>query len=221
MSEDIRLLLVDDEWLVRAGLRTMLTGQPDISIVGEAADGSTIADLVRETGANLILMDVRMPRVNGLAATEVVRALPDPPHVVMLTTFDNDNLILRALRSGATGYLLKDTPPPELIAALRKVIAGEPIFSPTVLRNLVRRFSEPSESRAPAAQLQKLTAQEQRVATAVARGLANAEIASELLVSVATVKTHLSHIFEKLQVSNRVQVALLLHDIHGEKSPER
>jgi len=214
VGEEIRLLIVDDEWLVRAGLRTMLTGQPDLTIVGEAADGTDLAELVTETAANLVLMDIRMPRVNGLAATEALRALPDPPHVIVLTTFDSDNLILRSLRAGASGFLLKETPPAELISALRKVIAGEPILSPTVLKKLILRFTDPAQHRTPAPELQRLTAGERRVGIAVARGLSNAEIAQELFVSVATVKTHISHILEKLNVDNRVHIALLLHDAH-------
>ena len=221
MREEIRLLIVDDEWLVRAGLRTMLTGQPDITIVGEAGDGTGLADLVIETAANLVLMDIRMPRVNGLAATEALRALPDPPHVIVLTTFDSDNLILRSLRAGASGFLLKDTPPADLIEALRKVAAGEPILSPTVLKKLILRFTEPGQHRTPAAEIQRLTVGERRVGTAVARGLSNAEIAQELFVSVATVKTHISHILEKLNVDNRVHIALLLHDAVFEEPLQR
>lgn len=217
MSDDIRLLLVDDEWLVRAGIRTMLTGQPGISIVGEAGDGAALVALVESTDANLVLMDIRMPRVNGLVATEELRGMPSPPAVIMLTTFENDALILRALRAGASGYLMKDTPPADLIAALHKVVRGEPIVSPAIMRKLIRRFTEPSESRSPAAHLDKLTAQEQRVATAVARGLSNAAIASELVVSLPTVKSHISSILGKLQVSNRVQLALLLHPASTEK----
>lgn len=210
----IRLLLIDDEWLIRAGLRTMLTGQPDITIVGEAADGAGVAELVRRTGATVVLMDIRMPKVNGLDATTVLRALPDPPHVIMLTTFSTDDLVLRSLRAGASGFLLKDTPPRDLIAALRKVAAGEPILSPAITRKLIQRYTEPdSRSSRGAEQFGQLTAGEQRVAVAAARGMSNAEIAAELHVSVATVKTHISHILDKLGFNNRVQIALLVHDV--------
>ncbi|OZG25851.1 DNA-binding response regulator [Williamsia sp. 1138] len=213
VTSDIRLLLVDDEWLVRAGLRTMLTGQPDIDIVGEASDGSAVREKVAETGANLVLMDIRMPKVNGLVATEALRALPDPPHVVMLTTFDTDDLVLRSLQAGASGFLLKDTPPADLIAALRKVVAGEPILSPAITRKLIVRFTEPGERESKADnQFAQLTPGEQRVAVAVARGGSNAAIAEELFVSVATVKSHISHILDKLGFNNRVQIALLVHD---------
>jgi DNA-binding NarL/FixJ family response regulator len=209
----IRLLLVDDEWLVRAGLRTMLSGQPDITIVGEAADGSAVTTLARETDANVVLMDIRMPKVNGLEATEALRATAGPPHVIMLTTFDTDDLILRSLRAGASGFLLKDTPPADLITSLRKVVAGEPILSPAITRKLITRLTEPGDrgSRAAAA-FEQLTAGEQRVAIAVARGMSNSAIADDLFVSIATVKSHISHILDKLSFNNRVQIALLVHD---------
>lgn len=213
VGEQIRLLLVDDEWLVRAGLRTMLTGQPDITVVGEASDGSAVGEQVRETGANVVLMDIRMPKVNGLEATEALRALPDPPQVVMLTTFDTDELVLRSLQAGASGFLLKDTPPADLIAALRKVITGEPFLSPAITRKLIVRFTEPGSRNIKAdSQFNQLTPGEQRVAIAVARGMSNSAIAEDLFVTVATVKSHISHILDKLGFNNRVQIALLVHD---------
>lgn len=209
----IRLLLVDDEWLVRAGLRTMLSGQPDIDIVGEAADGSTVSALAQQTGANVVLMDIRMPKVNGLEATIALRSMSEPPQVIMLTTFDTDDLVLRSLQAGASGFLLKDTPPADLIASLRKVVAGEPILSPSITRKLIVRFTDPGDRRTKATeQFDLLTAGEQRVAIAVARGMSNAAIAEELFVSIATVKSHISHILEKLTFNNRVQIALLVHD---------
>ncbi|ORM27757.1 response regulator transcription factor [Williamsia sp. 1135] len=220
VTTEIRLLLVDDEWLVRAGLRTMLTGQPDIDIVGEASDGSAVREKVAETGANLVLMDIRMPKVNGLVATEALRALPDPPHVVMLTTFDTDDLVLRSLQAGASGFLLKDTPPADLIAALRKVVAGEPILSPAITRKLIVRFTEPGERKSKAdTQFDQLTPGEQRVAVAVAQGNSNSAIAEDLFVSVATVKSHISHILDKLGFNNRVQIALLVHDARPGEVP--
>jgi DNA-binding NarL/FixJ family response regulator len=211
----IRVVLVDDEWLVRAGIRTMIGGEPDIEVVGEAADGTGVVDLVRETGADVVLMDLRMPQVNGIDATAALRELSDPPHVVVLTTFDADDLVVRALRAGATGFLVKDTPPADLVAAIRAVAAGDPILSPTVTRRLIDRVTGPErDERATAArrQLDALTAGELRVATALARGLSNADIAHELFVTVATVKSHISHILEKLQLTNRVQIALVVHD---------
>ncbi|WP_156377860.1 response regulator [Williamsia sp. Leaf354] len=215
MPEAIRLLLVDDEWLVRAGLRTMLSGDPDIEIVGEAADGDGIAELVAETGATVVLMDIRMPGVNGLTAAERLSALPSPPHVVMLTTFDADDLVVAALRAGADGFLLKDTPPADLVAALHAVVAGDPILSPQVTRRLIEQVTEPdrdARSATATRQIAELTPGEQRVAVAVAQGLSNADIARELFVTVATVKSHISHILDKLALTNRVQIALLVHD---------
>ncbi|WP_328855987.1 response regulator transcription factor [Williamsia herbipolensis] len=215
MPEAIRLLLVDDEWLVRAGLRTMLSGDPDIEIVGEAADGDGIAELVAKTGATVVLMDIRMPGVNGLTAAERLCALPSPPHVVMLTTFDADDLVVAALRAGASGFLLKDTPPADLVAALHAVVAGDPILSPQVTRRLIEQVTEPdrdARSATATRQIADLTPGEQRVAVAVAQGLSNADIARELFVTVATVKSHISHILDKLALTNRVQIALLVHD---------
>ncbi|MBT0567537.1 response regulator transcription factor [Williamsia sp. CHRR-6] len=198
----------------------MLSGEPDIEIVGEAADGAAVVDLVTATAPDVILMDIRMPGMNGLEATESVRALPDPPHVVILTTFDADDLVMRALRAGASGFLLKDTPPPRLVAALHSVAAGDPILSPSVTRQLITQVTDPERddrgARACAA-LETLTPSEQRVAEAVAQGLSNADIARELFVTVATVKSHISHILDKLQMNNRVQIALLVHDAMPDK----
>ncbi|WP_299569896.1 response regulator transcription factor [uncultured Williamsia sp.] len=211
----IRVLLVDDEWLVRAGIRTMIGGEPDIEVVGEAADGAGVVDLVLETNADVVLMDLRMPQVNGIDATLAIRDLPDPPHVVVLTTFDADDLVVRALRAGASGFLVKDTPPGDLVAAIRAVHAGDPILSPAVTRRLIDRVTGPErDDRTSAArgQLKKLTAGELRVATALAQGLSNADIARELFVTVATVKSHISHILDKLNLTNRVQIALVVHD---------
>lgn len=211
----IRLLLVDDEWLVRAALRTMLGGEPDIEIVGEAADGSEVVAAVRDHDVDVVLMDLRMPRVNGIDATIALRAVPDPPHVVVLTTFDTDDLVVRALRAGASGFLVKDTPPADLIAAIRAVVAGDPILSPAVTRRLIDRVTgSERDDRAVTArrQLDLLTAGEVRVAAALAQGMSNADIARELFVTVATVKSHISHILEKLDLSNRVQIALVVHD---------
>ena len=211
----IRVLLVDDEWLVRAGIRTMIGGEPDIEVVGEAADGAGVADLVGETRAGVVLMDLRMPQVNGIDATVAIRDLPDPPHVVVLTTFDADDLVVRALRAGASGFLVKDTPPGDLVSAIRAVHAGDPILSPAVTRRLIERVTGPErDDRTSAARLQlgELTAGELRVATALAQGLSNADIARELYVTVATVKSHISHILDKLHLTNRVQIALVVHD---------
>ncbi|MFC7840029.1 response regulator [Streptomyces sp. NPDC057382] len=211
----IRLLLVDDDPLVRAGLSFMLGGADDVEIVGEAADGAEVEALVDRTRPDVVLMDIRMPAVDGLTATERLRARPDAPQVVVLTTFHADEQVLRALRAGAAGFVLKDTPPSEILAAVRRVAAGDPVLSPTVTRQLVRHAvggaADTRRSRARA-RMAVLNEREREVAVAVGRGLANAEIAAGLYLSVATVKTHVSRVLAKLGLNNRVQIALLAYD---------
>ncbi|MEU4034958.1 response regulator transcription factor [Streptomyces collinus] len=211
----IRLLLVDDDPLVRAGLALMLGGAADIEIVGEAADGAEVADAVERTRPDVVLMDIRMPSVDGLTATERLRARPDAPEVVVLTTFHADEQVLHALRAGAAGFVLKDTPPAEIVDAVRRVAAGDPVLSPAVTRQVMRHAAGTAAGsrRAHARErLALLNDREREVAVAVARGLANALIATELFMSVATVKTHVSRILARLGLNNRVQIALLAHD---------
>ncbi len=211
----IRVLLVDDDPLVRAGLSLMLGGAADIEIVGEAADGGDVDALVDRTRPDVVLMDVRMPGTDGLTATERLRARRDPPQVVVLTTFHADEQVLRALRAGAAGFVLKDTPPTEIVEAVRRVAAGDPVLSPTVTRQLIRRAAGTGadERRTRARErVFALADREREVAVRVGRGLANAQIAAELYMSVATVKAHVSRILAKLSLDNRVQIALLVHD---------
>ncbi|MFI8090651.1 response regulator [Streptomyces sp. NPDC086080] len=211
----IRLLLVDDDPLVRAGLSLMLGGAEDIEIVGEAADGGEVGALVDRTRPDVVLMDIRMPTVDGLTATESLRRRDDAPQVVVLTTFHADEQVLRALRAGAAGFVLKDTPPAEILAAVRRVAAGDPVLSPAVTRQLMAHAAGTGGSTRPArarARVADLNDREREVAVAVGRGLANAEIAAELHMSVATVKAHVSRILAKLDLNNRVQIALLAHD---------
>ncbi|MFE6754100.1 response regulator [Streptomyces sp. NPDC057684] len=214
--EPIRVLLVDDDPLVRAGLSFMLGGAPDIEIVGQAGDGSEVPVLVAETRPDVVLMDIRMPDVDGLAATEALRARPEAPEVIVLTTFHADEQVLGALRAGAAGFVLKDTAPAEIVEAVRRVASGAPVLSPTVTRQLITRATGPDpqqDRRARARErLAELADREREVAVAVGRGAANAEIAAELYMSVATVKAHVSRILAKLGLNNRVQVALLTHD---------
>ncbi|MQY09085.1 response regulator transcription factor [Actinomadura macrotermitis] len=218
MPEPIRVLLVDDEWLVRAGLATMLGGAQGIEIAGEAADGAAVPAAVRTTGADVVLMDIRMPGTDGLTATRLLRAAAGAPQVIVLTTFDTDEHVLRALRAGAGGFLLKDTPPAEIVTAIRRVAAGEPMLSPSVTRRLITHVTghdqqDRTTARTTArARLARLTGSERRVAEAVGRGLSNAEAAAELYMSVTTVKTYVSRIMRKLDLNNRVQIALLAHD---------
>ncbi|MBU6530314.1 response regulator [Streptomyces sp. NPDC057245] len=211
----IRLLIVDDDPLVRAGLSFMLGGADDIEIVGEAADGAEAGALVDRTRPDVVLMDIRMPVVDGLTATERLRARRDAPQVIVLTTFHADEQVLRALRAGAAGFVLKDTPPTEIVDAVRRVAAGDPVLSPAVTRRLMEQAaggtSDTRRTRARA-RVATLNDREREVAVAVGRGLANAAIATELFMSVATVKTHVSRILAKLGLDNRVQIALLAHD---------
>nr|WP_249669029.1 response regulator transcription factor [Cellulomonas hominis] len=211
----VRLVVVDDDALVRASLRMILGGDPAIDIVAECADGAEAVDVVGRLRPDVVLMDVRMPRVDGLTALRTLRAQGSTARVVVLTTFDADELVLRALREGAAGFLLKDTPPAQLVEGVRRVAAGEPILSPTVTAQLIATVTRPEDrTRRDDAvrRLEQLTPRERDVATAVARGLSNAEIAEQLYLGLATVKTHVAHLFAKLDVTNRVQIARLVHD---------
>ncbi|MGV9910189.1 response regulator transcription factor [Streptomyces tendae] len=211
----IRLLLVDDDPLVRAGLSLMLGGADDVEIVGEAADGDEVGALVDRTRPDVVLMDIRMPVVDGLTATERLRGRADAPQVVVLTTFHADEQVLRALRAGAAGFVLKDTPPAEILDAVRRVAAGDPVLSPAVTRRLMEQAADaaPDARRTRArARVDTLNDREREVAVAVGRGMANADIATHLYMSVATVKAHVSRILAKLDLDNRVQIALLTYD---------
>ncbi|WP_374199613.1 response regulator [Micromonospora sp. NBRC 110038] len=216
--QPVRVLIVDDDALVRAGLSMILGGAPELRVVGEAADGDQVPAAVAACAPDVVLMDIRMPRVDGLAATEALRALPRPPEVLVLTTFDADDQVLRALRAGAAGFLLKDTPPAEIVRAVCRVAAGEATLSPTVTRQLIRHVTaaepaggDPRRDRARRL-LAALSEREREVALALGRGRTNAEISAELFMSVATVKAYVSRLLTKLDLNNRVQVAILVHD---------
>jgi DNA-binding NarL/FixJ family response regulator len=210
-----RVLVVDDDPLVRSALALMLGGQADVEVVGEAQNGREGVLLVDTLRPDVVLMDIRMPVLDGLAATRELQRRPDPPHVIVLTTFDADEHVVEALGAGADGFLLKDTPPAQILAAIRAVSAGDPMLSPSVTRTLIERLrSGPDTERVAAAEnrLALLTDRERDVALAVGRGLSNAEIAAELHLSVPTVKAHVSRLFDKLMVTNRVQIAICVHD---------
>jgi DNA-binding NarL/FixJ family response regulator len=210
-----RVLIVDDEALVRAGLRLILESGEDLEVVGEAEDGADAVDAVRRHRPDVVLMDIRMPRQHGLATTTELQRLPEPPKVIVLTTFDLDDYVFRALQAGASGFLLKDTPPRELVHAVRVVAEGEAMLSPAVTRRLIGHFAaggRTDRQRAAKERLTALTARELEVLGAVGRGLSNAEIGRKLFMSEATVKAHVSRVLVKLEATNRVQVAILAHD---------
>jgi DNA-binding NarL/FixJ family response regulator len=212
VSRDIRVLLVDDDAMVRAALSMMLDGN-GIRVVGEAADGEQVPAAVDAHAPDVVLMDIRMPGLNGIAATRRLRARPRPPQVIVLTTFDTDDNILRALRAGASGFLLKDSPPAVIADAVHRVAEGEPVLSPTVTRRLMDRVAAESGARDRArAAVAELSDREREVFAAIARGRPNAEIALALHMSVATVKAHVSRILAKLGLDNRTQIALLAHE---------
>ena len=206
----IRVLLADDQSLVRAGFRMILRAEPDIEVVGEAADGREAVDRAREMRPDVVLMDIRMPGLDGIAATRHVTALDPAPRVLVLTTFDLDEYVYESLRAGASAFLLKDAPEQQLLAAVRVVADGGSLFAPSVTRRLVERFARPAAPEPPA--LAELTAREQEVLRLVARGRSNAEIAAELIVSEHTAKTHVASILRKLDLRNRVQAVVLAYE---------
>ncbi|WP_049564259.1 response regulator [Nonomuraea sp. SBT364] len=210
----IRVLVTDDEALVRSGLRMILEAADDMVVVGEARDGAEAVTAVTRLKPHVVLMDVRMPGTDGLTAAARILAAPGAPKLIMLTTFDLDEYVHEALRLGAVGFLLKDTPPRDLIAAVRTVAAGQAMLSPSVTKRIIHAFVDKAPTRAEAArkQLASLTGREEEVIRALARGLSNAEIARELRLSEATVKAHVSRVLAKLGLTNRVQAAILVHD---------
>ena len=211
----IKVLLVDDDALVRAGLRIILSSAEDLAVVGEVDDGAGAVAAVREHRPDVVLMDIRMAQVDGITATAALRRLDRPPQVIVLTTFHGDDQVMSALRAGASGFLVKDTPPAQIINAVRVVASGDAIISPSVTRTLLDHFGDTtaSERRRTAAQrLAALTDREREVAAAIGAGASNAEVASSLFMSEATVKAHVSRLFTKLDATNRVQIAIVVHD---------
>jgi DNA-binding NarL/FixJ family response regulator len=208
-----RVLIADDQALVRAGFRVLIDSAPDLEVVGEAVDGHQAVSLARSTKADIVLMDIRMPEMDGLAATRELLTEEDAPRVIILTTFDIDEYVFEALRSGASGFLLKDTEPEELLQAVRVVAAGEALLAPSVTRRLIEEFAtRPDPHRTPPEALAVLTEREREVLALVARGLTNHEIASELVISPATSKTHVSRVMMKLGARDRAQLVVIAYE---------
>ncbi len=207
----IRVVLADDQALVRTGLRMILSAEADIEVVGEASDGGEAVAVCAATQPDVVLMDVRMPNVDGIEATRSVTGLPEPPRVLVLTTFDIDEVVYDALRAGASGFLLKDAPEERLVTAIHVIAEGGSLFAPSVTRRLIEEFAQRAPARALPS-LEALTERETEVLLQVARGLSNAEIASTLYVTENTVKTHVARILMKLDLRDRVQAVVLAYE---------
>jgi DNA-binding NarL/FixJ family response regulator len=210
----IRIILVDDQELVRTGFRMVLDAQPDMTVVGEAADGLEAVQAACAHQADVMIMDARMPRLDGVAATRQIRQAGDLPRVLMLTTFDLDEYAFAALKAGASGFLLKDVPPDELLFAIRAVHSGDAVVAPSTTRRLIDRFAPmlPADAAADTPDLGELTERERQVLILVAQGLSNAELAKQLFVSEATVKTHVGRILAKLGLRDRVQAVVFAYE---------
>jgi DNA-binding NarL/FixJ family response regulator len=208
----IKVLLADDQSLVRAGFRMILRAEPDIDVVGEAADGREAVAKAATHRPDVVLMDVRMPEMNGIEATRQIAAGESAPRVLVLTTFDRDEYVYEALRAGAGAFLLKDAPEHQLLAAIRVVAEGGSLFSPSVTRRLIEQFTARGEPPVADAHLEQLTARELEVLRLVARGLSNAEISERLVVTEHTTKTHVASILQKLALRNRVQAVVLAYE---------
>ena len=211
----IRVLLADDQALVRGGFRSLLETEDGIEVVGEAGDGAAAVELARKAVPDVVLMDIRMPEMDGIEATRLITADDDKgPRVLMLTTFDLNEYVYEALRAGASGFLLKDVPPEQLAAGIRIVAAGDALLAPAITKRLIVEFAagRPAEPPAPPPSFEDLTARELEVFQLIARGMSNAEIAAELVVSETTVKTHVARLLMKLSLRDRVQAVVLAYE---------
>jgi DNA-binding NarL/FixJ family response regulator len=208
----IKVLLVDDQVLVRSGFRMILEAREDFDVVGEAADGRQAVELALVTSPDVILMDIRMPELDGVEATQRILAAGSAARILILTTFDLDEYVVRAIRAGASGFMLKDVRPQQLVEAIRVIAAGEALLAPTVTRRLLDRFARDLELESPAPALEQLTEREREILELVAHGLSNAEIAARLVVGESTVKTHVSAVLRKLGLRDRVQAVIAAYD---------
>ena len=206
----IRVLVADDQAMVRAGFRMLLSREPGIEVVGEARDGVEAVRLTAQCRPTIVLMDIRMPRLDGLEATRLILAGEEPPRVLVLTTFDLDEYVFEALNAGASGFVLKDDPPEQLIAAVRTVAAGDALLSPAITKRVIRQFTRIPRP-APPKELDELTAREKDILRLIAEGLSNTEIGQRLYISETTVKTHVTHILQKLGLRDRVQAVVLAY----------
>jgi DNA-binding NarL/FixJ family response regulator len=213
--DELSVLIADDQALVRAGFRSILEAQPGIKVVGEAADGRDAIALARQRGPDVVLMDIQMPDIDGLEATRRIVEAAAPEQsiaVLMLTTFDLNEYVYEALRAGASGFLLKDVPPEDLVAAVRVVAAGDGLIAPTITKRLIEQFAQSAPPSTPPAGLDELTPREVEVLTLVARGLSNRELAEQLVISEATVKTHVKRVLAKLNARDRVQAVVAAYE---------
>jgi DNA-binding NarL/FixJ family response regulator len=213
-----RVVVADDQALVRAGLKMVLEAEPDIEVVGEAADGHEVLEVARRAAPDVVLMDIRMPGLDGLEASRRLLAGADPPKVLVLTTFDEEEYLYEALRAGTSGFLLKVSPPEQLIGAIRTVAAGNALIDPAVTRRVIEAFGRRATASPPPAAYEELTAREREVLALLARGRSNAEIADELIVGDATVKTHVARVLMKLGLRDRVQAVVFAYE-HGIVTP--
>ncbi|HTW14629.1 MAG TPA: response regulator transcription factor [Nocardioides sp.] len=216
MSEPIRVFLVDDQQMVRAGFTMLVDSQPDLLVVGEAGDGAEALERLAVTRADVVLMDVRMPRMDGVEATRQLAARPDAPRVIVLTTFDLDEYAFAAIKAGAAAFLLKDAAPPDLLNAIRSVYAGDAVVAPSTTRRLLEHFAatlpDPTSAATEDQRLAGLTEREREVLVLIGRGLSNTELAAHLVVAEATVKTHVSRLLAKTGSRDRVQLVVLAYE---------
>ena len=216
----VRVVLVDDQPLIRSGLRVLIADAPDITVVGEAGSGAEAVELVSGAGPDVVVMDIRMPGMDGIEATRLITAGPEPPHVLVLTTFDDDDYVYGALRAGASGFLVKDMALEDILTAIRVVAAGDALIAPSVTRRLIARFAEQPSPVPPPRKIDCITDREREVLILVGRGRSNGEIAADLYISVATVKAHVARLFSKLDARDRVHLVIIAYEL-GLVTPPR